>query len=234
MSIMSEKRHAIVRELIPRGASNLLDIGCGPIGAGYAYRDRAEHIVCVDHDVRVHGPVDPHITVVDGDFLALDVPGGPFDAIVCADVFEHIPLELERRFAEKCIRNLAPGGTLVVSTPHAGRFAWLDPYRLRPAMHGALHRLGLYRRTHNGTCDVRKGHKHYTREELVVAFSPLVVEDERLWGHFYDPLASWTEALAGKLGGFPFRETIAERVHAEYRRDWGEASFNIALCFRKI
>lgn len=106
-------------------------------------------------------------------FLNLDLSAESFDAVVAADTFEHIPLELEVPFRQKCAALLKPDGVLIVTVPHRGTWAFLDVYNIKPLVHFVLWRLRLRRETHNGFCDIRKGHKHYTRGELKLLGAPL-------------------------------------------------------------
>lgn len=207
----------------------MLDVGCGPIFPDYPFLGDAEQVVCIDWNVRVVGDIPKRIEVIEGNFLQIELPQPSFDVIICSDVFEHIPLEQETAFAQKCIAHLADGGALIVSTPHAGRYARLDPYQIKPMVHRWLHRLGLYSRLHNGSCDIRKGHKHYRKAELAEHFVPLRITGAETWGYLYDPLLSWADAIAGKLGGFPMRQTLQTRCAAEYAHDYGDRAFNIAL-----
>lgn len=236
-----QKRVAVVRGLLEEllGATpglpvgRLLDVGSGRIGPDYAYADLARAVTCVDWNPRIIQPVPAHVEIRPGDFLAMEIPQAAYDAVICADVFEHVGLEDEAAFAAKCAGALRPGGVMVVSVPHAGRYAWLDPFEIKPALHRGLARFGLYSRTHNGFCDIRKGHKHYARDEIARAFAPLAPALTRTWGHFWDPVLSWADALQRKLGVAPGRAAIARACDGEYRRDWGDRAFNIAVAFRK-
>lgn len=227
------QRVSVVRALLGGPVGRLLDIGSGRVAPDYPYLDLAERITCVDWNPRIIPPTPEKIEVRAGNFLDMDIPAESYDAAICADVFEHVPLEDEAAFAAACIRALRPGGLLIVSVPHAGRHAWLDPYQVRPALHRALFRLGLYRRTHNGCCDIRKGHKHYRLVEIEAAFAPLEPVDRRFWGYLCDPLLSWSEGLGRKLGVAPFQGRLARGCAAESAKDHGTASFNLALALRK-
>jgi len=46
--------------------------------------------------------------------------GGPFDAVLCLEVIEHMPLAAGLELRERLVNWLAPGGTLVLSTPNPG------------------------------------------------------------------------------------------------------------------
>jgi SAM-dependent methyltransferase len=183
--------------------------------------------------MRVSGAIPSNIDVLEGNFLEMPLPERQFSAVICSDVFEHVPIEQEAAFAQRCADLLAPGGSLIVSTPHRGTFAWLDPYEVKPALHRVLAKFGMYSATHNGFCDIRKGHKHYSASELVSAFAPLEPVEVIRWGYLFDPLSSWTDALGRKLGPLPWRGWIDRRLTEEYSTEHGDDAFNIAINFRK-
>lgn len=228
-----QQRVAMVKELLPTGLETMLDVGCGRVSPDYPYLDHAARITCVDWNPRIIEPVPDQIAVRSGDFLEMDFEEGSFDAVLCADVFEHVALEQEASFAAGCARFLKPGGTLVVSVPHAGTYAWLDPFEVKPFWNRVQHHLGMHPQMHNGFCDIRKGHKHYTEAELRAAFAPLELTETRRWGYLYDPLASWADGLQRKLGFAPGAARIAQACTTEYGQDFGEKSFNIAVAFTK-
>lgn len=227
------QRVAMIRTLLGGPVGSLLDIGSGRVAPDYPYLDLAQRITCVDWNPRIIPPTPDKIEVRSGDFLDMDIPANSYDAVICADVFEHVLLEQETAFAKACARALRPGGLLVVSVPHAGRHAWLDPYEIKPMLHRTMARIGLYRRSHNGFCDIRKGHRHYSVAEIEAAFAPLETVATRHWGHLYDPLLSWSEALGRKTGVAPFRTFLSRGAAAEFVRDYGSHSFNMAIALRK-
>ncbi|MCV3273792.1 class I SAM-dependent methyltransferase [Roseobacter sinensis] len=229
----NEKRISVIKTLLPAQSATLLDVGCGRVAPDYPYLDHAEQITCVDWNPRIIAPTPDKIDVRAGDFLEMDFAPESFDTILCADVFEHVALEQEAGFVAGCIRYLKPGGTMVVSVPHAGTYAWLDPFEVKPLVNRIQHRLGMHPALHNGFCDIRKGHKHYSTADCVQAFAPLEPVEMRQWGYFYDPLYSWSDALRRKLGLSLGHARIARACAAEYDRAYGDRAFNLAIAFRK-
>jgi SAM-dependent methyltransferase len=225
-------RASIIRELLPERSDRLLDVGCGPITSDYPYADKATRVTCVDWKLRVVGPLPSNIECFDGDFTSIEL-ADTYDSIIAADVFEHILLEDEPLFVKKCVSALKPGGKVVISVPHQGTFACLDPYRVKPAIHRMLAHLHLYKDVHNGYCDIRKGHKHFVLDELIDKFKPLCVSQVLYSGYLFDPLMAWAVALSRGSGRIPGFSWLERARSAELERDYGQRSYNIAVCFYK-
>lgn len=114
-----------VVDAVPVGARRILEIGCAAGMTGAAIKRRQEcHLIGVERDpaaaAEARGRLD---AVIEGDVEAMELPFGPdsFDAIVCADVLEHLrrPEDLLVALAGM----LAPGGTLVASIPNIANIA---------------------------------------------------------------------------------------------------------------
>lgn len=232
MSYNAHYRTSVILSLIPALSDRLLDVGCGPVTEAYPYSSRAKDAVCTDWKLTTFGSIPQNITLVEGDFTSLELPSNSFDTIIAADVFEHVTLEHESAFIERCAALLKPGGNLVLSVPHRGTFAWLDPYQVKPTLHRMLWHAGLFDRVHNGYCDIRKGHKHYTVRELATLFETLEIKQVRYSGYFFDPILSWISALRleGRLPGYQWLEQACK---SEYQHDYGDRSFNVAVRLQK-
>lgn len=226
-------RTSVIRSLLPERPTRLLDVGCGPISSDYPFADKALSVTCIDWNLQAPSSLPPNVECLNADFTSIDLPPGAYDSVIAADVFEHILLEQESVFVRKCVSALRPGGSMVISVPHRGTFACLDPYQVKPMIHRILARLRLYRGVHNGCCDIRKGHKHYSLDELIDKFSPLKVSQVVYFGYLFDPLMTWAFALSrgsGRLPGFSWLRRARLR---ELERDYGPRSFNIAVSFYK-
>ena len=117
--------------------SRILDAGCG----SQRYRPDCEHLEYLAQDFGgytvdeqkslgtegVGGTAGYEYGRLDyvGDIWAIDAADASFDAILCTEVFEHIPYpnETMREFA----RLLKPGGTLVLTAP-SNCLRHMDPY----------------------------------------------------------------------------------------------------------
>ena len=231
--IKPKGRTSIIRSLLPEHSERLLDIGCGPIGSSYAYADKASRVTCVDWNLKASGSLPPNVECLDGDFTSMDLAPNSYDSIIASDVFEHILQEQEPTFVKRCVSALKPGGKVVISVPHQGTFAWLDPYQVKPATHRILARLHLYKQIHNGYCDIQKGHKHYSVQELMDRFSPLKVSQIVYFGYFFDPLLTWALALTGGTGRLRGLSRLQQARRRELDRDYGDRSFNVAISFYK-
>jgi len=109
-----------VLALIPETARRVLDIGCGAGRLGEAIKQRQEAIVSgIEFDAKAAAAARQRLDQVwagDVEQLDLKIPPGSFDAIVCADVLEHLrePYRLLRQAREW----LSPGGSLIASIPN--------------------------------------------------------------------------------------------------------------------
>jgi 2-polyprenyl-3-methyl-5-hydroxy-6-metoxy-1,4-benzoquinol methylase len=226
-------RTSIIRSLLPERPARLLDVGCGPITADYPFADKAQSVTCIDWNLKAPNMLPANVECVNADFTAIDLAPEAYDSVIAADVFEHILLEQEPLFVSKCVAALRSGGSMVISVPHSGTFACLDPYQVKPTIQRTLSYFGLYKPVHNGCCDIRKGHKHYSLEELASKFSPLQVSKVVYFGYVFDPLFSWAVALSRGSRRFPGISWLQKGLRKELDHDFGPHSFNIAVSFYK-
>ncbi len=106
--------------LVPRTATDVVDVGCGAgrFGAGLKARQPCR-VVGIEHDpvaaAAARGRLD---LVLEGDAEALDwpFPAHSFDAVVCGDVLEHLRDPLA--FLKRVRTWLRPDGVLVTSLPN--------------------------------------------------------------------------------------------------------------------
>jgi ubiquinone/menaquinone biosynthesis C-methylase UbiE len=106
---------------IPKG-KKILDAGAGEL----QYKRFCEHLEYVSQDFGQYDGQGNDVGLqtkswdnskldIVSDITEIPVPDRSFDAIMCIEVFEHIPRPIEA--LEEFSRILRPGGTLVVTTP---------------------------------------------------------------------------------------------------------------------
>ena len=109
-----------VMELIPRQAKRVLDVGCaaGMLGQEIKRRQQCE-VVGIELDAAAAAEACRRLDhLIEGDVETLDLGSlGRFDAVVCADVLEHLrdPGALLRKLRDL----LVPDGALIASIPNA-------------------------------------------------------------------------------------------------------------------
>lgn len=139
-------RLRLVRESLPAGVRRVLDLGCGP---GTFLGSLPSNVRGVGVDLagpqldyaREHYGKDGRLDFVESDVVTAD-PGGTFDAAVAVEVIEHLPPGKTLAFLSNVRRLLAPGGTLLLTTPNYGSH-W-------PLIEGVISRVGAvdYRAQH--------------------------------------------------------------------------------------
>ena len=117
---------SVLASHLPSGA-RVLDLGCGSgaIGRFLAARDGAsagpiDGLTLSADEAALAAPTYRRVEVADLDAVRLPqlfAPAG-YDAIVCADVLEHV--RQSPRVLAECRELLAPGGLLLLSIPNAG------------------------------------------------------------------------------------------------------------------
>jgi SAM-dependent methyltransferase len=116
-----------VAALVPAGCRRVLDVGCGQGALGRLLRERG-HQVCGVELVREAADEArrwlDRVVVGDAEADGLPFPPASFDAVVFADVLEHLvdPWRVLREAA----RLLVPGGVVVASVPNLqnGALLW--------------------------------------------------------------------------------------------------------------
>lgn len=109
-----------VSALVPENAKRILEIGCaaGQLGAAIKARQKAR-IVGIEIDEEASALAKQRLDRVykaDIEALPVDWNEGPFDAVICADVLEH--LRDPKAVLEKVRRWMAPSGCLIASIPN--------------------------------------------------------------------------------------------------------------------
>lgn len=121
------RRHEVVYEWVsrridartPAAAERVLDAGCGEgYGADRLTRELGRTVIGLDYDAATtaHARGRYGLPVARGNLVQLPFARRVFDAVVSLQTVEH--LWDQPAFVRECLRVLAPGGTLVLSTPN--------------------------------------------------------------------------------------------------------------------
>jgi SAM-dependent methyltransferase len=140
------------RRLGDLNGTSVLDLGCGGGRHAFEAARRGAHVVALDADpgeldqvlamaaaMAQAGevPASASIRPAAGDATAMPFADGSFDAVIAAEVLEHIPADADA-FAE-IARVLRPGGVAAVTVPAwlPERICWLlsDDYHNTPGGH---------------------------------------------------------------------------------------------------
>jgi len=101
---------------------SLVDIGCGDgrLTKEIAQRFPNRHIAGVDYSQQAISLAKAMYP--EGEFHQINILNGnldlSFDAATLIEVFEHIPLQMQKQFIEVVAKCLKPGGTLFLTVPH--------------------------------------------------------------------------------------------------------------------
>lgn len=161
------------RRWLPADARRVVDIGCA---FGYGTAALTAHgrgrrwVVGVEPDGRhiaTAGRSFPWLPLVRGDAAHLPLGDASVDAAVMLDVLEHVadPDAVLREIR----RVVRPGGCLVVSVPHRGLLAPLDPMNVYPRLQRRFRSwLPLESAEESGSGT----HRHFTAEEVRAILGP--------------------------------------------------------------
>jgi SAM-dependent methyltransferase len=176
----------------------------------------------------------------EGGAAALPFPKETFDCVTCIEVLEHVPPAEWIGALQEMRRVLVPGGRLILRTPHAGLFAWLDTNNIRfrlPRLYKRL--LGSGRREEGfaGNSEAVNWHHHFTRNELIsLAGNGWRIDETRYGGLLVFPLGDYLRWPFYRLrrGGHSVERLITRIMTLDYAVNYGRASYGILLVLTKI
>ena len=161
-----------------------------------------------------------------------------FDAIVMLEVIEHTFSDASALAEVR--RVLRPGGVLILSTPHRGLFAWLDPHNFRKGLERRFPRLCALAarrvRFESGQFTANLDHhRHYRLAEIARLLGPeFNLRRVHRGGLLLYPLAAAAISVVGRLRG----ETRALRpllriLNWDFRLPFGILSYNLMILAEK-
>jgi SAM-dependent methyltransferase len=164
---------------VPQSTQDFLDVGCNEGGTlEYALAQGIPRVYGIDINAaavelaRQKLGTDPRVVIADGSADTLPFADESMDVVHCAEVLEHVPEELRPAMIREIRRVLRPGGRLIMSVPHDGLFAFLDPSNMRfraPAAWRLASRLAGGRSRDAGYEGAKHGvvwHHHFRLSEL--------------------------------------------------------------------
>lgn len=120
---------------LPLEKMTCLDIGCS---SGFIIRELQplfQHVLGLDYDFKalqsIPNQIRETIVFIFGDAMRLPFPDQSFEAVICSQVYEHVPSDL-RLFAE-IERILKPGGVVFFSGPN--KVFPIEPHYYLPGLH---------------------------------------------------------------------------------------------------
>jgi SAM-dependent methyltransferase len=154
--------------LLPSGTRTVLDLGCA-FGFGTRMLAREFQVTGVDASpayLRRAARSRPRADYVLAAAHTVPLRDQAFDAVVLLDVIEHVPDE--RAVIQEAARLLAPGGTLVLSVPHAGLLRRWDSINRCPDLVDPVE-IAPFRDLAREGGEI---HRHYTARELRALLRP--------------------------------------------------------------
>lgn len=127
--IKLEGRHKLIFDWIDSNSGVLLDAGCsyGYATKYYAMKSTIAYGLELEEILwAVASAKYPDIKFENGSILNPPYSDSFFDIVILSDLFEHLPDQIGA--LNEIFRILKPGGTFILTTPHKGLFALLDPY----------------------------------------------------------------------------------------------------------
>lgn len=123
----ARRLHEMIAGEVPKGARNILDVGCGNAWVAKYFCPRGKEVISMDiapknpkKALKLY-PFPEHFALV-ADVYALPFPQNSQDCIIAAEIIEHVADPM--RFLEKLLEILRPGGKLIVTTPFAEKITY--------------------------------------------------------------------------------------------------------------
>ena len=184
---------------------SLLDIGCSYGWTLDALTGKALELVGVDTD---EGALQQaknnytHIKFIHQNASTLPFESNTFDVAVLSEVIEHVGDENKQLVIDEAHRVLRTGGLFILTCPHTGLLAWVDPLDFKrrfPRIYRVYMRLTNY----EPHTPIEVGHKHLSLKEIESLFNNrFKIKHVRYCG-FFEPLLTWILAVDSRVKLLP-------------------------------
>lgn len=232
-------RTQYVKHATPDDARSILDIGCHQGWMLSELSSQATRLVGVDMDEKALHEARrnfPHIEFVHQTGAQLPFTNEEFDVVILADVIEHVGDENKQAVVDEAHRVLKKDGTLILTVPHQGVSAWMDPMDVKrrvPLIYGIYSRLAKY----EPSTAMEIGHKHVSLAELQQLFHERFRFENILFCGIATPLFCWMLSVGPRLKLMP---KIIEQNLNRFRAwesgvkapDW--LAYNIRVTAKKL
>jgi SAM-dependent methyltransferase len=228
----------------PRGEA-CLDVGCNVGAFLSAVARRCPHASLVGADINraaleIAKQRHPEIRFVYGDVCDLPFDNETFDTVTCLEVIEHVEAKRRADAFREMRRVTRRGGRLILSTPHAGWFQWLDANNVRfrlPRLYGELIKAGVRDASYKRENRPIVWHEHFRPDHLIeIAGSEWRPAAVVRGGLFLAPVIDWIRWPFYRRGRGTHPVSMAlERLAAwDTAHDYGRASWRMMVVFDAV
>jgi SAM-dependent methyltransferase len=126
------------RTFVPSGVTTVVDVGCNVgealalLGARGVPRLRGVDInPAAVAAARRNLAACADVVIAHASAERIPFEDGCADLVLCLETLEHVPAGIRPSAVAEMRRLLRPGGRLILTVPHRGSFAWLDPENIR-------------------------------------------------------------------------------------------------------
>jgi SAM-dependent methyltransferase len=238
----SRNRMSVVH-WIPGEVEAVLDVGCN-VGAHLSYcRELFPHARLAGVELNAAALEKakqclPGADLRQASAALLPFADGSFDCVTMVEVLEHVPADQRRQALSELRRVLSLGGIAIITVPHAGMFAWLDPgnFRFRaPALYRLVIGTGRRDSVYKDSGGVA-WHHHFSGEELLeLAGEGWTLEKVCLGGLALVPLTGilrWPFYRKGWTRNLLYR--ALERTSGfDLRCNYGRFSYDVLMILRR-
>jgi len=225
-------RGQLVYRWLDPSINSLLDFGCDDGNGSFLFSKKANLVWGIDvneKSINLAKNKFPEINFLVNKSEKLPFDNNYFDAVIMTDVLEHVDSEINA--INEIFKVLKSGGQFIITTPHKGLFAFLDP---------ANFKLIFRRKNLPGQ---RTKHTHYTLKDINLLLKNSAFADNYLIekvfrsGLLLEPLGIILKVILRKFIGKKNAEKVLTPIFwlssLEYWIPFGPLSYNIALSIRK-